>query len=430
MQENILAINGGNAIRTEPFPLRKLFGQEEKAAALALFDEAMEKGHQVLGYNGPQEEAYCKEFSEFMGGGFADGVNSGTNAVYVALRALELEPFTEVIVPAISDPGGVMPVALCNCIPIPADCAPGSYNLGAREIEARITDRTSAIIVAHIAGLPVDMDPIMELASGRGIPVIEDSAQAHGAVYKGKKVGTIGDIAAFSTMFGKHHASLGQGGIVFTKKEDIYWRIRRYADRGKPFGLEGADGNVVAALNCNMDEMHAAIGRVQLRKLSQMLERRRQLAKSIVAGCKRLKTIKLVQEQPDCESAYWFLFFKIDTSKLRVDKQTFVEAVQAEGIPMDPSYFSAPSKMPWYSNRSVFGTSELPWSSPQYKGDANKQFDLPNIEATDAEHFRTAVFHEDCTEKEVANILAALSKVEKAYIKYETAEVCTMESIA
>lgn len=190
-----LAVDGGAPLRTAPMPQRALFGQEEKDAVLALFEEAMCDGCSVLGYNGPQEENYCREFSEYMGGGFTDGVNSGTNAVYVALRALELEPFSEVIVPAVTDVGGISPVVLCNCIPVVADCAAGSYNIGAAEIEARLTEHTSAIIVAHIAGIPADMDPIMDLASRRGIPVLEDCAQAHGAAYKGRTVGTIGNIA-------------------------------------------------------------------------------------------------------------------------------------------------------------------------------------------------------------------------------------------
>lgn len=417
--DNQLAINGGTPIRTTPLPIRNLFGQEEKDAAISLFDEAMEKGPHILGYNGPQEEAYCKAFSEFMGGGFADGVNSGTNAVYVALRALEPEPFTEVIVPAITDPGGMMPIALCNCIPIPADCAPGSYNTGAAEIEAVITERTSAIIVAHIAGLPADMDPIMELAQKHNIPVLEDCAQAHGAVYKGRKVGSIGNIASFSTMFGKHHATGGQGGVVFTTQEDLYWKIRRYADRGKPFGLEGTAGNVMAALNCNMDELHAAIGCVQLKKLPDMIKQRRQQALAIAEGCRRdLKAIRLMPEPTGSESVYWFLFFNIDENQLTVDKETFVKALCAEGIDAQPSYgaFAIPSNMDWFHNHAAFGTSGLPWSSSDYKGDMNQAFDLPNIDITDAGCFRTG-FHESYTEQETSDILAALKKIENAYLK-------------
>jgi perosamine synthetase len=412
-----LAIDGGPRVREEPFPPRRLFGEEEKQAVTRLFDAAMEHGHQVLGYNGPEEEGYCKEFAEFLGGGFADGVNSGTSAVYVALRALQIEPFTEVIVPAISDPGGVMPVVLCNCVPVPADCAPDSYNVGAEQVEARISERTSAVIVAHIAGLPADMGPIVELARGRGIPVIEDCAQSLGASCQGRPVGTIGPVGAFSTMFGKHLASGGQGGMVYTRDEELYWRIRRFADRGKPFGMDSPEGNVVAALNCNMDELHAAIARVQLRKLPAMIESRRRLAKSIAAGCaEALHSVRLVTEPPDCRSVYGFLLLKLQADRLRVDKDAFVRALAAEGMPASPSYWYVPTRMPWCRERRVFGTSELPWSSPLYKGDADRQFELPNAEATDACHFRMD-FHEDWTQREVDDLLAALRKVENAYLK-------------
>ena len=124
-----LAIDGGTPVRSFPFPSRRLFGAEEKQAMVDLFDEAAEKGDHILGYAGAQEEAYCAEFSSLLGGGFADGVNSGTSAVFVALRALELPAFSEVIVPAISDAGGVMPVVFCNCIPVPADCVPGQLDV-------------------------------------------------------------------------------------------------------------------------------------------------------------------------------------------------------------------------------------------------------------------------------------------------------------
>ena len=108
-----LAIHGGPKLRAEPFPPRRLFGEEEKQAVGALFDKCIETG-EAFSYNGPEEEEYCKRFADFMGGGYADAVNSGTTAVYVALQALEIEPFTEVVVPSVSDMGGVMPVPLLN----------------------------------------------------------------------------------------------------------------------------------------------------------------------------------------------------------------------------------------------------------------------------------------------------------------------------
>ena len=406
-QEIELAINGGAAVRSEPMPPRKLFGAEEKQVVMDLFDKAMEEGHGVLGYNGPQEENYCKEFAKFHGGGFADGVNSGTNAVYVALSALEPAPGSEVIVPAISDPGGVMPVAICGCIPVPADTCEDYYTIGAEQIEAKITDKTSAIIVAHIAGIPADMDPIMELANSKGIPVVEDCAQIHGAKYKGRMVGTLGTISSFSLMFGKHHATGGQGGMVFTQDEELYWKARRYADRGKPIGMENApNGNVVAALNNNMDELHAAIGRVQLGKLPDINSRRRAFAKTIAERCRQeLKTIRLKEEPAGCEGVYWFLFFKCDPSQLTVSKGDFAKALAAEGLPVASTYKHVPVRMEWMGNYM----EQNGWPM-------DGRYELSNVDKVDDMYFNCAL-HEDYTEREAEDIMAALSKVEAAYLK-------------
>jgi len=409
------AVEGGPPVRSEPWPPRRLFGEEEKRAVGELFDRCIASG-EAFGYNGPEEEAFCKEFAEFQGGGFADAVNSGTNAVWIALRALEIEPGREVIVPPVSDPGGVMPVALCNCIPVAADSAPNSFNVGAEQIAARLSHRTAAVIVAHIAGIPSEMDSIMELARSRNIPVVEDCAQAPGALYKGRKVGCFGDVAAFSTMFGKHLATGGQGGVVFTRSEEVYWRVRRLADRGKPFGIEGVEENVVAALNCNMDELHAAIGRVQLRKLPGVLARRRRLAAAIESGCReRLETVRLATGGPECESAYWFMFFRVDFNRLNVDKAGFLKGLEAEGVPFRGSYLVTPARMEWFRNKRVFGrTSELPWSLAPNDSPADRP--TPNIEAADEAHVSLAV-HENFTDADVESILAALEKVERAYIK-------------
>ncbi len=410
----VLAINGGAKTCSTAWPPRRLFGEEEKQAVVALFDESIQTGN-AFGYGGAQEDAFGEEFSAALGGGFADGVNSGTNAVYVALRSLDLEPFTEIIVPPITDPGGVMPVALMNCIPIPADSAPNSYNTSAEQIEARLTDRTSAILVAHIAGIPADMQPILELAQKHGIPVVEDCAQAHGAKYGEKFVGTLGEVAAFSTMFGKHIATGGQGGVVFTTSEARYWNVRRMSDRGKPFGIEGQSENVRASLNSNMDELHAAIGREQVKKLPSIVERRRKLALAIQKGCAgKLSSVKMVGDPTWGTASFWFLFFHINTTKLTCDKSTFVTALAAEGLPVGDSYSHCPSERLWFNEQSVYGASKMPWSNPLYKGDAEPHFEMPNIQAAIANHF-TLSLHEGLTECEVELIIMALEKVERAY---------------
>ena len=410
-----LAINGGEKVRAEPWPPRRLFAEEEKQAAMDLFDASIASGG-AFGYNGEVEEAYCNEFAGFMGGGYADAVNSGTTAIYVALRALDLAPFTEIIVPPVTDMGGVMPVPLINCIPIPADTAPGSYNCGPEQIEERITERTSAIIAAHIAGQPVDMDPVIEIARAKGIPVIEDCAQAHGATYKGRLVGTIGDIAAFSTMSGKHHATGGQGGVVFTKSEDLYWGSRRASDRGKPFGLVNTPFNVTCSLNLNLNDLSAAIGRVQLKKLPKIVEGCRRSAREIAERCKTLSAVEVDLGLPNTEGAFWFLVFRLDLDKVECDVDTFVSALGAEGLPFAARYTRPFTEHDWFKNRAVFGTSGYPWTCPLYNGDPDQEYLLPNMEQAHASLFRIKV-HEGLTSKEADDVFKALSKAEAAFLK-------------
>jgi len=410
-----LAIDGGRKACSEMAP-RRLFGAPEKRAVAKLFDKCIRTG-QTFGYNGPEEQAYCEEFAEYLGGGYADAVNSGSSAVYVALKALRVKAFTEVICGPVTDPGGVMPVALAGCIPIVADATPGSFNMDPDSVEKRVNKRTGAIIVAHIAGLPADMGPIMEIARSRNIPVIEDCAQAHGAKYRGKYVGAIGDVGAFSTMHGKHHATGGQGGVVFTKDEETYQRARRYSDRGKPFFLDNANGNVVCSHNLNLNDLSACIGRVQLRKLPRIVKNRQKSAYTLINACKKdLKAVRIAEGLPNTEPVFWFLFVQLDLDKLAVDKDTFVRALSAEGVACGASYLILFTEMDWYRNRAVFEGTDYPWGSPLYKGNPDRDYPVPNIRATDTYTFRIA-WHEGVTAAKAREVFRALKKVETAYLK-------------
>jgi dTDP-4-amino-4,6-dideoxygalactose transaminase len=413
--EQDLAVNGGPKIRTEPWPPRRLFGEEEKQAAVALFDQSIESGRE-FGYGGPEEEAYCKEFAEFMGGGWADGVNSGTSAVYVALRAVDLPAFTEVVVSPVTDPGGVMPVPLVGCVPIPADTAPGSFNTSPEQIEAAVTEHTSAILVAHIAGNPIDMDGVMEIARKHNLKVIEDCAQAHGATWRGRLVGTFGDAAAFSTMSGKHHATGAQGGVVYTQDEETFWRARRASDRGKPFQIQGAAGYVTAALNLNSNDLAATIGRVQLKRLPDIVARCRKAAHAVVEHCSALQTIDFDTGPAGADSSFWFMVGRLNLDKLTVDLNEFVKAAAAEGIPFAGAYVTPFNRHDWYRKHTVFPNSEFPWSAPEYKGGPNREFPLPNYDEAEKRLFRLKV-HENVTEKDAEDVFKALSKVEKAFMK-------------
>ena len=417
-QQEELAVNGGPKVRLRSWPERGHFGVEEKEAVDDLFDEAIASGR-PFGYNGPVEEAFCQEFAEFMGGGFVDGVNSGTSAIYVALKALGVEPFTEVIVSAMTDPGGMMPVVLLNCIPMVADTAPDRFAPGPDEIEELVSPLTSAIVVPHISGDPADMDAIMEVARRHRIPVIEDCAQSHGATLNGRMVGTFGDAAAFSTMFGKHMNTGGQGGLVFTRSEKLYEAARRASDRGKPFFMPEGSTNQVASHNLNLNDLSAAIGRVQLEKLPGIVAVRRAFVRKITEGIheRELQALSVTPSLPGAESSYWWLPLKIDSKRLTCDPGTLRQAIAGEGIPVSPMGWNLmPHRMEWFRERRVFGTSGYPWASPLYKGDAGREFPCPNALATLETHVSLAI-HESWGDEEVADILTAFAKVERAFLR-------------
>jgi dTDP-4-amino-4,6-dideoxygalactose transaminase len=415
MSENTaqLAVKGGEKMIPDTFfKGRYHFGAEERAAVLALMDNFISSGN-MFGYQGVQEEAFGKEFAEFLGGGYADGVNSGTNAVYVAIKALQLPPFSEVIVGCMTDPGGMMPIVINNCIPIIADVMPGSFNTGAAMIEPLITERTRAIVVAHIGGEPANMPEIMALARKYNLKVVEDCAQSHMAKINGQNVGTFGDAGAFSLMFGKHMCTGGQGGAVFTKSEDMYWNIRRAADRGKPFNLPG-ESNGIPAINCNMDELHAVIGRVQLKKLPDIVARRKAFVKLLTdKGMNQLKAVKIPELPVWADHCYWWWRLRIDVSALACSRDDFFKALVAEGLAINPSYHAAlPATFSWFQDRA----GKFPWNAPQYKGDPEQEFPCPNANASVENHF-ILHFYESWGEAEADAILGAMRKVEAVLAK-------------
>ena len=407
-----LAINGGAKFRTAPWSSRGHFGIEEKEATMKLFDKSIESGN-AFGYNGNEEETFCQEFAEFLGGGYADGVNSGTTSVHIALHALKPAPFSEVVVGAVTDPGGIMPIVIQSCIPVIADTVPNSYNTGPEQIEAAITSLTSAIIVAHIGGEPMDIEGIMAVAKKYNLPVVEDCSQSHAAKINGKFVGSFGDVSAFSIMFGKHFCCGGQGGMVFTKDPDIYRAVRNSADRGKPYD-ENSNGNVIASLNFNMDELHAVIGRIQLKKLPMIVENRRAFIQILKdKGIGKFESIIIPELLPTAKHSYWWWRLKVDSSKMACSKDEFCAALMAEGLQIAPNYNAAlPYTFDWFLKRA----DQHPWNNPLYKGDPTQEPNTPNAFAVMGNHFNL-IISESWGEQEADDIIAIIKKVENTYLK-------------
>ncbi len=188
-----LAIDGGTPVRSRPFPSRPKFGLRDAAQLI----EALEQGTLFFA-SAKKVYEFQRRFAEMFGARYAIASTSGTSAIHVAVGSINPEPGSEIITTSVSDMGTVAPILLHNCIPVFADVEPETFNLDPASVEERITDRTAAIIVVHCWGQPADMDAFLDIARRHKLAIIEDCAQAHLTRYKGRYVGTIGDMGAFS----------------------------------------------------------------------------------------------------------------------------------------------------------------------------------------------------------------------------------------
>lgn len=414
---NKLAIEGGTPVRTAPFPMRDQIDEREVAAIDRVVQRARTAGGAFERYGGVEVDAYEEEFAAHMGTGFATAVSHGTGSVHTALGALRLDIGSEVICSPVTDPGAIMPVLWLNCIPVFADADEETLNMDPASVAERITPRTKAIVCGHIAGQPCDMDGIMAVAREHGVCVIEDCAQAHDAQYKGKKAGSIGHVGCFSLMSGKHSTAGGQGGMVVTDDEELYWNAKRFADRGKPFNSD-SPGNMFLGINYRMTELGAAIGRVQLQKLPQIVAGRRRamevIAEALAAA--DLQCVQLGRQIEGVESAYWFYFVRFRPEHCRVTKAEFAAAVAAEGVPMGAGYPALAYANPYIMDRKTYGESGCPWCCPYWGGSIDYEHCCPRAEAGLEANMRGDV-HESFTDEEARDVAAAIVKVDRAYRK-------------
>lgn len=233
---------------------------------------------------GPYAKKFEEEFAAYQQAHFCIGVGNGTDALEIVLEALDLPPGSEVMVPANSFIATSEAVTRTGYRVVFCDCDPGSYSLSVNDAERRITTATRAIIPVHLYGRPCNMDKIMELAQQHRLRVIEDCAQAHGAEFNGKRVGTFGDAGTFSFYPGKNLGAYGDAGIITTDNEALAMKCRMIANHGRI----GKYNHEFEGRNSRLDGLQAAILSVKLRYLDTWLERRREIAamyREGLAGC-------------------------------------------------------------------------------------------------------------------------------------------------
>jgi dTDP-4-amino-4,6-dideoxygalactose transaminase len=245
--------------------------EELKAEVDEAVSRVLGSGYYLLG---KEVEAFEKEFAEYLDVRHCVAVGNGLDALHLALRALRVGQGDEVLVPSNTYIATWLAVSHVGAVPVPVEPDERTYNIDPEKLEAAITDRTRAIIPVHLYGQPADMDPILEVARKHNLRVLEDAAQAHGACYKGKRVGGLGDIAGWSFYPGKNLGAFGDGGAVTTNNGEFADRVRvlrNYGSRTKYF-------NEVRGFNSRLDEIQAAVLRVKLKHLDGWNRRRRHVA--------------------------------------------------------------------------------------------------------------------------------------------------------
>ena len=290
-----LAIKGGKPVRETilPFVPREADVTQEEINAVVEVLISKRLSQLVSEKVSEFEEGFAK----YCGIKHAIAVNSGTTALHVALAAAGIGPGNDVILPPYTFMATANAILHQNLVPIFADVDPKTYNIHPEEVKKRIMKKTKAIIPVHMLGQPADMDPIMEVAKRHDLIVIEDCAQANGAEYKDRKVGTFGDMGCFSFYLNKHMTSGGEGGMIITNDEKLAKRARSIANHCRP--EVSPYPNVPAhnvywsiGYNYRMTAIQAAMGLVQLRRLDKFIEKRRKNAEYLTKHIKEIEGIQ------------------------------------------------------------------------------------------------------------------------------------------
>jgi len=370
LEESELAINGGQPVRLKPWLHNFTTGEEEKRAAC----EVLEGGHLSLFegsylpeppfsfWGGPRVQQLEQAWREYYGAKCAVSMNSATSCLYAAIGALGLGYGDEVIVSPYTMAAASTCTLIYGAIPIFADVQLATGCLDAASVEEHITERTRAIVVVHQFGIPADMDAIMELARRHGVKVVEDCAQAHGAKYRGRSVGTIGDIGVFSLNVNKT-IQTGEGGICLTNDEELRYRLALIRNHGEAVVGDAGYENItnIIGFNFRLTEIAAAIAMEQLKKLGRLNAIRHD---HVLALSETLSRYRFLVPPPrcshaafgddgcsTCESTYYLYPLRFLPRMSGMDRAQFVRMVNAEGVMLAEGYVRPIYLLPLYQTR-------------------------------------------------------------------------------
>ncbi|MCA9688018.1 MAG: DegT/DnrJ/EryC1/StrS aminotransferase family protein [Myxococcales bacterium] len=331
-----LAIDGGPRVRVRPLAPWPFFDDEAVDAATRVLRSGL------VNYRTGQEGLrFEEEFAARVGSRFGVALANGTVALELALRVLDVGPGDEVVVPSRTFVATASAVAQVGATPVFADVDETSQTLTPATIAPHLGPRTRAVIAVHLAGWPCPMGPVVELCRARGIRVVEDCAQAHGARVDGREVGAWGDVAAFSFCQDKILTTAGEGGMLTCDDPELRARAWSFKDHGKRLEDAPAPGasfryvHDAVGTNWRISELHAAVGRVALRRLDAWLARRREHAALLDARLGRLAALRVTIPPPGVLHAYYKYYAFVRPERLRRgwDRDKILQAIAAEGIP-------------------------------------------------------------------------------------------------
>jgi perosamine synthetase len=368
MNNEKLALLGGPKTISEPFQRYNSIGKEEVEAARLV----VESGNlsQFLGcwdpdfYGGPKVQEFEAACRSYFGVKHAVTVNSWTSGLIAAVGAIDIEPGDEVIVSPWTMCASATAILNWNAIPVFADIDPETYCLDPASVEANISPYTKAIMAIDIFGQSADMDALMAIAKKHRLKVISDTAQAPGALYKGKYAGTLAHIGGYSLNYHKH-IHTGEGGILVTDDDELADRmmlIRNHAE-----AVVGAKGvhnlSNMIGYNFRLGEIECAIGIEQLKKLKSLVAGRQHVAKKLTQGLTGLKGLKLPTVRQDSTHVYYVYPMQLDCDLLGVSRKVIIEALEAEGIEGLAGGYANIHLLPMYQQKTAYGSKGFPWSS-------------------------------------------------------------------
>lgn len=401
------------------------------------FDErAMEAVQVVLRsgkvnyWTGPKGREFEEKYAQWQGSKFAVSTSSGTSALHVALSALGIGPGDEVIVPSYTFIASSFSVVQAGAIPRFADVNIDDHCISVASAARLVNERTKAIMPVHLYGNVCDMDPILDFAKENNLYVIEDNAEAFGGMYKGRKTGTLGDIAACSFCQNKTFTTGGEGGMVTTDDEDLAWKARSFRDHGydvkERLNLLELEQKLpyihtMVGWNYRMTEMQSAIGLAELERMdSWNMPARRRNAGIIIDEVKDLAAMKHVPvDTPERQNGWYVLAFSLDIESMTCDIDKFVQAASAEGAPCWRVFWPQCHTEKAFAEHNAFGKSGFPFKSKEYTD--SQSVDYGRVEVPNAlwhqSHTFTCFAFPTFTEDDCQQIGAALAKVIRAYTK-------------